>query len=51
MLAKTNELGQRGSHTFLVVRNQDAHTAVAELSMPTEFLSQPGNQEANQKSH
>ena len=38
MLAKTNKLGQRRSHAFLVVCNQDAHTAVAELSMPSERL-------------
>ena len=39
MLAKTNKLRQRGSDAFLVVSNQDAHTAVAELSMPTQFLA------------
>jgi hypothetical protein len=37
MLAKANQLGQRGPDAFLVVRNQDAHTAVAELSMPAGF--------------
>jgi hypothetical protein len=27
MLAKTNKVGQRSPHAFLIVCNQDAHTA------------------------
>lgn len=34
MLAEANKPGQRRPDAFLVVRNQDAHTAIAELSMP-----------------
>jgi hypothetical protein len=30
MLTTANQLGQRGSHAFLVVSNQDAHTVMAE---------------------
>ncbi len=36
VLAKANQLSQRGAHTFLVVGDQDAHTAIAERSMPAE---------------
>src|SRR5438105_8358112 len=36
VFAKANQLGQRGSHTFLIVRNQDAHTAIPDLSMRIE---------------
>ena len=39
MLTAANQLGQRGPHAFLVVSNQDAHTAIAELSMPTQILA------------
>ena len=37
MLTAANQLCQRGAYALLVVSNQDAHTAIAELSMPTQI--------------